>query len=288
MGIKHLLLLATAILLALSCSRTQVELLKPLIVVSIPPQKFFVQKIAGNLVDVAVMIPAGSSPHVYEPKPLQMAELDRAIIYFTIGVEFEKAWLDRLTKTARHITIVPTDSGVEKPVLANGLGELKGHAHAGSDPHIWLSPELVKRQAATMELALSAAFPKHAGTFRRNDSLFMIEIIALQDSIRAILRSREQRPFMVFHPSWGCFAAEFNLKQIAIEVQGSEPSPAELRTIIDYARRSGIATIYAQPQFSRRSADIIAREIGARVLIADPLAEAWEANLLACARALVK
>jgi zinc transport system substrate-binding protein len=286
MNFKHLLLLIATILLALSCSKTQEVQLKPLVVVSIPPQKYFVQKIAGDLVEVEVMIPAGSSPHAYEPKPVQMAKLDRARIYFSIGVEFEKAWLGRLTKTARHILIVPTDSGIKKPELADGHDEQKGHTHGGPDPHIWLSPELVKRQAATMEKTLSTVFPEHAAAFRSNDSLFIIEIAALQDSIRAILQSRQQRPFLVFHPSWGCFAAEFNLKQMAIEVKGNEPSPADLRTIIDFARRNGITAIYAQPQFSRRGADIIAREMGARVFIADPLSEVWEANLIACARAL--
>jgi zinc transport system substrate-binding protein len=291
MNIKHLFLLIATTLLALSCTRTPVEPLKPLVAVSIPPQKYFVEKIAGDLVDVLVMIPPGSSPHVYEPRPVQMASLSNAKAYFAIGVEFEKAWLERLAKTSPAMMIVHTDRGIAKQPLQEHPGEEapSAHDHEGLDPHIWLSPELVKHQAANMEHALSAAFPSHAATFRRNDSLFLLEIAALQDSIRAILRSQTPgRPFMVFHPSWGYFAREFNLQQIAIEVEGKEPSPSELGAIFDCAKRFGITTIYVQPQFSKRSAEVIAQQIGAHLEIADPLAMDWRENLLRCAHALQK
>jgi zinc transport system substrate-binding protein len=287
----HTFLLLPLCLLAYSCSRTEVKPSKPLVTVSIPPQKYFVEKIAGDLVDVLVMIPPGSSPHSYEPKPQQMAALSRSRLYCAIGVEFEKAWLDRLTKNVPGMTVISTDSGIAKIPIADAPGAEahQGNDHSGLDPHIWLSPELVKHQAALITQALSELVPAHKETFRRNDSLFTLELVALQDSIRHILSDRTPGfPFMVFHPSWGYFAREFNLKQIAIEVDGKEPSPAELKTIFDFAGRMGITTIYAQPQFSRRGVEIISREIGARVVIADPLSAEWETNLIACARVLTR
>jgi zinc transport system substrate-binding protein len=289
MNCKNPLLLIVAMLSALSCSKTSLEPLKPLIVVSIPPQKFFVQKIAGDLVDVLVMIPPGSSPHTYEPKPVQMAALSKAKAYFAIGVEFEKAWLERLAKTSPSMMIVHTDSGIAKQPMQEGPGReaQSAHDHEGLDPHIWLAPELVKQQAAIITQALSRLFPSHEADFRRNDSLFAIDITLLQDSVRLILSARTPvRSFMVFHPSWGYFAREFHLRQIDIEVEGKEPSPSELGTIFDSAKRFGITTIYIQPQFSKRSAEVIARQIGAHLEIADPLAFDWRENLLRCAHAL--
>jgi zinc transport system substrate-binding protein len=166
----------------------------------------------------------------------------------------------------------------------------EGQGAQGSlDPHIWLSPELVKQQAATMTRALSKIDPAHAGLFAKNDSLFSLELSALQDTIRRILSKRKQdqgMPFLVFHPAWGYFAHEFGLRQVSIEVQGKEPNPRELGAILTMARKNGIKTIYVQPQFSRRTAQIIAAQIGAQVVIADPLALDWETNLLQCARAL--
>jgi zinc transport system substrate-binding protein len=285
---NRLILFIAVSALFLTCSRQPAGTAGPLVAVSIPPQKFFVDKIAGGLVDVLVMIPPGASPHSYEPKPAQMAALSSARAYFAIGVEFEKAWLGKLAGIAPGMTIIHTDSGIAKLPMEEGTEHDSAH-HEGSDPHIWLSPELVKRQAATIAQALATLFPAHAATFRHRDSLFTSEIGALQDSIRLLLSARKSgQPFLVFHPSWGYFAKEFGLMQIAIEVEGKEPSPAELGAIFDLARRTNVTTIYVQPQFSRRSAEIIAGEIGARVVVADPLAESWHDNLIACARALAQ
>jgi zinc transport system substrate-binding protein len=125
--------------------------------------------------------------------------------------------------------------------------------------------------------------------FLRNDSLFALECAALHDSIAACIGPTEKgKPFLVFHPSWGYFAREFGLTQIAIEVEGKEPSPSELGAALDAARKNRITTIFIQPQFSRRSSQIIAAELGATVALADPLAENWERNLLACGRAFAR
>ncbi|MCU0609884.1 MAG: zinc ABC transporter substrate-binding protein [Chitinispirillaceae bacterium] len=272
----------------LSCGKQPLDDAKPIIVVSIPPQKFFVEKIAGQLYDVQIMVPPGSSPHTFEPRPAQMVALANASIYFTIGIELEKAWVSRLKKTSPNLTIVPIDSGIEK--LAMGCDHHDAHEHEeGLDPHIWLSPELVKKQCRTITNALCAADPGHSAVFRHNDSIFINEISILQDSIKKILSSRNSDlPFLVFHPAYGYFAREFGLTEIAIEVRGKEPSPREMAHIAGLARNNKISTLFVQPQFSKRSAEIIAREIGAKIVVADDLAEKWDSNLLGFAEALAK
>jgi zinc transport system substrate-binding protein len=274
----------------LGCANQPAQKVRPLVAVSIPPQKYFVGKIAGNLFDVLVMVPPGASPHTYEPRPSQMTELSKAQCYFATGVEFEKAWLARLAKACPSMTIINTDSGIKKIPVTEPPEELAkhaGHDHEGLDPHTWLSPLLARQQAHAIAAALSTIDPPHAELFMRNDSLFAIACAALHDSIQAIIGKKPQgTPFLVFHPSWGYFAREFGLTQVAIEVDGKEPSPAELGKIFETARKYRIKTIYVQPQFSRRSAQIIAAELGAAVVTADPLAENWEQNLLACARSI--
>jgi zinc transport system substrate-binding protein len=267
---------AAASAMFLYCGKADRGPQKPIIAVTIPPQKFFVEKIAGDLFSVLVMVPPGASPHTYEPKPAQMAALAKADHYFTIGTEFEKAWLGRLATTVPRLSITATDSGIDKITVSSE----DAHDREGVDPHIWLSPELVKLQAATITRALCASFPEHAVLFKHNDSQFLREIISLQDSIKRTLSGhRDNTTFLVFHPAWGYFAREFGLKEVAIEVDGKEPSPREMTAITDLARAQDVTTIYVQPQFSRRSADIIAREIGATVAEADDLAEVWDANL---------
>jgi len=115
---------------------------------------------------------------------------------------------------------------------------------------------------------------------------FLSDIDRLEEDIRASLRGVRNRKFIVFHPSWGYFANDFGLEQVAIEVGGQEPSAAELASLIEFAKREGIDVILAQPQFSRRSAETIAREIGGEVLLIDPLALDRLDNLSQVARAM--
>ena len=84
---------------------------------------------------------------------------------------------------------------------------------------------------------------------------------------------------MVFHPSWGYFARQYGLEQVPIEIEGKAPKPAQLAELIGHAKEQNIQIIFVQPQFSRKSAEVVAREIGGKVVFADPLAEDWLQNL---------
>jgi len=267
--------------------------------VSIVPQKYFVHKIGGDLVTVEVMVAPGASPATYEPKPRQMADLLNTRIYFAIGVPFEEAWLGKISAVNPNMKVVHTEQGIEKTSMAgaapaDGPGEHAGpgddgaHSHSGGlDPHIWLSPPLVKRQARTILTALQGIDPAHADDYAANCERFLSDIDALDARLKATFEGhRGALRFMVFHPSWGYFARTYGLEQIPIEVEGKDPKPAQLKALIELAREEGIRVIFVQPQFSTRSAELIAREIDGRVVFADPLAEDWMANLLDVAEAV--
>ena len=85
---------------------------------------------------------------------------------------------------------------------------------------------------------------------------------------------------MVYHPSWGYFADAYGLEQVPIEIEGKEPTPRELKGLITQAKELGVKVIFIQPQFSAKSAKVIANAIGAQVVLADPLAQNWAENLL--------
>lgn len=269
--------------------------------VSIVPQKYFVQRIGEDLVDVRVMVLPGASPATYEPKPRQMADLPKTRIYFAIGVPFEDTWLGKISAINPNMKVVHTEAGIEKMPMAglHPLDEKDGpveakensenveptaheahHRNGGLDPHIWLSPPMVKRQVQRILTALQESDPTHASVYETNCRRFVSEIDALDARLRTMF-GHEQGPvrFMVFHPSWGYFARAYGLEQIPIEIEGKDPKPAQLKALIEHAREEGIRVIFVQPQFSTRSAELIAREIGGRVALADPLAEDWTANL---------
>ncbi|MBD3170249.1 MAG: cation ABC transporter substrate-binding protein [candidate division Zixibacteria bacterium] len=256
---------------------------KTQVTVSILPQKNFVEKIAGGLVDVQAMVPPGASPAVYEPKPSQMARLSRSKVYFAIGVPFEKTWLGKFAHVNGSMSVVRTDEGIEK-------NPMEDHHHHGSkgalDPHVWLSPRLVKKQVAIIRDALIRIDGANEQTYRTNYEKFIREIDRLDADIKEILKGVDNRSFMVFHPTWGYFARDYGLTQVPIEIEGKEPKPAQLKEIIKTARAKNIGVVFVQPQFSMRSARVIADEIGAKLVELDPLAENWKENLLEAANTL--
>ena len=259
--------------------------------VSILPQKYFLQKLGGKHVHVRVMVTPGASPATYEPKPGQMVALSKAKAYFSIGVPFEKTWLPRIRGLYKQLPIIRTDQGIAKrPLWRARVKDEKtktGSAPGGLDPHIWTSPPLVMLQARTIMDALSRVDPPHRGNYEANYRQFIQELVTLDLEIRNILLPRFRgKIFMVFHPSWGYFARAYGLRQIAIEKEGKAPGPRHLKALIGVAQKNKVRAVFIQPQFSQKSALIIARAIGARVVSADPLAEDWARNLKRVATAL--
>lgn len=260
---------------------------KPVVFVSILPQKFFVDQIGGELFDVEVMVKPGASPATYEPKPSQMAKLSSSSAYLAIGVPFENNWLAKFSAVNPNMNIVHTEQGIDKIGMAEHLhdaDDADGHAgdhsdHGVLDPHIWLSPALVKKQAKTIVDTLIKINPEQSTLFETNYRTFLEEIDKLDGELRDLFRGKDNMQFMVFHPSWGYFAREYNLKQVAIEMEGKEPKPAQLLELIRYAKDNGIQVIFVQRQFSAKKAKVVAKEINGRVVIVDPLAEDWFTNL---------
>jgi zinc transport system substrate-binding protein len=257
--------------------------------VSIEPQKYFVSQIGKDLVDVQVMVQSGANPHIYEPKPLQMAALSKARIYFSIGVTFENIWLNKISSSNPHLFIVHTDEKIQKiPMPTNHYHDDNGHIHREDhdhshdnilDPHIWLSPPLVKIQALNIVNALQQADPANSAKYEANHKAFIEQIDLLHIELENIFSGKRGTPFIVFHPSWGYFAEAYGLKQVPIEVEGKDPKPAQLIEVIKYAKEHDIKVIFVQPQFSTRSAQMIAKEIDGQVVFIDPLAQNWAENL---------
>jgi zinc transport system substrate-binding protein len=251
--------------------------------VSIVPQKYFVDRISNGLVNCLVMVPPGADPHTFEPHPAQMSLLSTAKAYFAIGLEFENPWLPKFAAVSRAMRIVHTDSQVAKISSedADGRGPAEGR---GLDPHIWLSPALVKQQVQTITAALAEIDTARAAAYGRNRDLFLAAIDSLDRQLHALLPCdtgvRPHKAFLVYHPTWGYFAKDYCLRQVAIEAEGKDPSPRMMKNIIDTARFYRIRTVFVQPEFSRTSAEVIARELGAGVLDADALAYDWKNNLL--------
>jgi len=261
--------------------------------VSIMPQKYFVEKIGRSLVNVSAMVHPGANPHIYEPRPNQMAALSKTKIYFAIGVTFEDAWLPRFAKLNPQMRIVHTDKGVEKmAMVAHHHNEEKGvknkegtkhtdreNAPGALDPHVWVSPPEVKIIARNILEAFLEIDPANSLTYKSNHDAFIIEIEELDKDLKKIFSDKKGLKFMVYHPGWGYFARAYGLEQVPVEGEGKEPKPEQLKALIEHSRKDGIKVIFVQPQFSIKSAEVIAKAIGGQVIFADNLSQDWERNL---------
>lgn len=252
------------------------------VAVSVPPQGYFVQQIAGERAQVEVLIPPGRSPETYAPTPRQMVALNEAAIYVAVGSPdfvFERLHLQRLRRQNPHMQVVNMAQGISFLPSADP-------AEGETDRHLWLAPDTVRIAARNIADALIRVDPEAAPDYRRRLAAFEGRIDHLDGQLHALLDPLKHRSFVVNHPAWGYFARQYGLRQIAIQTGGKEPGPADLTRLVGRLKALHARVIFVQQGFSQKGADIIAREVGARVVPMDPLAADWPDNLLRMGRAL--
>lgn len=254
------------------------------VVVSIPPQAYFVERVGGERVAVEVLAGPGDDPHTFEPTARRMAAVTGADVYFRIGVPFEETLAAKLAASAPGLRIVDTRAGITLRPMASG------HDHAGhaenTDPHTWLDPLLAARQAATIAAELARMDPAGAEVYSRGLADFTADLHEVDRQLEQALRPVRGGAILVFHPAFGYFAERYGLRQVAVEMEGKEPSPRQLANLVALARQTGTRVVFVQPQFATKSAQAIAREIGGTVVPLDPLARDYLANLRAIAEAI--
>ncbi len=235
----------------------------PLVVTSIVPQAYFVTRLVGDDVRVSVMIPPGASPSTFEPTMAQMTAMSEAALYIKVGHEnfpFEKVWLEKLLENA---------SGVEVVDCSDGIPSIDG------DPHIWTSFVHAEKMADTIAAGLRKVYPEKSDRIDTNLASLKKEIEAAHGSAKKAFAGHEGSKFFVFHAAWTYLAADYGLKQVVLEHGHKEPCSHHVQSVIEDASASGAKVIFTQPQMSRSSAELVAKEIGGEVWVIDPLAEDW-------------
>lgn len=257
-----------------------------IISVSIFPQKYFVEKIAGELVQVRVLVPPGASPELYSLMPSQMRELAGSAAWLRIGrVGFEESWHDKIRQSTPGLKIFDTSLQADWITGEEGEETHGDHTHThGIDPHIWSSPDEVRKIVTETYRALISLLPEKKEILTRNYELFLTEIDQLDQELKATLNPLKNRKFLIFHPALTYFARQYQLEQIALEVDGKEPSPKHMRSIVEEARAENIRIIFIQKEFDAENAQQLAREIGGEVVQIDPLSEQWDQQLKAIAK----
>jgi zinc transport system substrate-binding protein len=246
---------------------------RPVIAVTIVPEETFVKAVCGDAFDVQVMIPPGSSPETYEPTVKQKAAVEKAKLYFSIGVPAEKAVLPSVTAP-----IVDLHEKVSAVYPDLKLGNER-------DPHIWLS---VRRVAVMIDVITEEAtrlMPDRKAFFAANATAYKGQLEAADKEIRESLKGIEGTGFIVFHPAFGYFADEYGLTQYALEEEGKEATPRHLSEMVDLAKRNGSKVVFYQAEIDSRQSKAFAEEIGGVTIQLEPLSEDYLGNLKRMAQA---
>ncbi len=243
------------------------------VAVTIPPVADFVQNVGGEHVSVTVMVPAGASPHTHEPTPSQMSKIAGADVYFKVGsgIEFELVWLDNLTAQNRDMEVVDCSTGI-------GLRD--------NDPHIWTSPLNTITMVETIAEGLASIDPPRADIYRQNGQAYAAELRTLHEEIEEMLSGPETRHFLVYHPSFGYFAADYNLVQMAIEREGKATTAQTLQRTIDRAIEHNLEYVFVEPQFATAEAESIADALGGQTVAIDPLPRSYIPGMRSVAEAI--
>ena len=238
------------------------------VVASISPLGDMVREVGGDRVVVRVLLPPGASPHVFEPTTSTAKDISRARLLFGVGAGLD-SWAERLVKASgEKVGIILLSEGMN---LLREKGD-HGHGRDTANPHVWLDPLLAVEMVRKIETALREADPRGAETYHRRSDEYMAKLKALDAEIRKAVSTFRIKSFVSFHPAWDYFALRYGLKSVGVieESPGKEPSPKRLQAIVEAIRHYHIRAVFAEPQLNPKTAEVIAREAGVKVIMLDP------------------
>jgi zinc transport system substrate-binding protein len=242
-----------------ACQQTSAPDGKPLVVASVFPVYEFARQVADDRAQVVALVPTGVEPHDWEPSPQDMAQVRRARLFVYNGAGLEP-WAEKVKAEVNGKTtaVVSATAGI---------------SIVGGDPHVWLDPALARKQVETIRAALAQLDPAGAEAYGVRAKAFAAKLEALDERFAEGLRNCARREVVVSHAAFGYLTRRYRLEQVAIMglAPESEPSPAALAAIVRLARARKVEAVFFETLVNRRLADTLAREIGARTLVLNPI-----------------
>ena len=261
---------------------------KPVITVSILPQKYLLEQIVDDRYKINVMIPPGVSPATYDPTPGQLKQLSKSLAYLRIGhIGFENTWMEKIASINKSMLLFDLSSGIE--YINNDHHHAKNEDdYCNIDPHIWISPKEVKIICFNIYVALKILDPTDSLFYEQNYHNFIAVLDSIDREINKSLSVLKRRKFFIYHPALTYFARDYQLEQVAIENEGKAPSPVHMKRLINLAKEENIRTIFIQEQFDIENAQILAKEIEGNIIRINPLDENLHDQILYISNQLQK
>lgn len=253
-------LVAAVALFIVNQEAPRTEARKITVGVTISPYAEFVRKVGGDRVDVVVLLPPYADPHTSDLTPSVIKAVSAAKIFFKVGadLEFEAQWLEELAELNPNMLMVDTSAGIE-------LIGSDGH----SDPHVWLSPRNTILIVDSIYQGLKQIDPDGAKLYKANRDAYVSELKTLDREVEETLSDLRTRVFVVYHSAWAYFARDYNLKQIALEEEGKEPTVEEMVKVVEAARAEGVKAIFVEPLFDPEQLEVVVKELGVKLISVD-------------------
>ena len=247
---------------------------KPVVVVSIPPLEYFVDRIGGDKVMVECLAPASADPETFEPSMAQLKTASRAQLMMTVGLlPFERKVSDAISASNHEISIIGLTDSIPLIEGTHDHGH-EGHSHdheASYDPHVWTSLRNARVMARNTSHALSKSFPAYSVYFSKRLALLDRHLDSLDREITGRLAPLKGKSFLVWHPSLSYFARDYGLTQLAVGNEHKEASITGLKERLDKIREARPLVFFYQREYDSRQAETISEATGLTPVVITPL-----------------
>ena len=251
------------------------------VVTTFLPITLFTRAVAGDCATVTALIPPSLGPHDFQSKPGDLTALRQAGVLVKNGLEME-GFLGKLVAAAENPQLVVIDSSrgvatLESAEHGDGHDHDGDHDHGAVNPHIWLDPLRAVQQVATIRDGLIQADPSCADGYQRNAAAFTAQLKQLNSEIASQLEPYRGKTFVAFHDFAPYFAQRYGLKaDYLVDVPELNPSPADLQRVAAEVKSSQLKALLSEPQEGNRSFNTLAKDLGVKVVVFDPMETATE------------
>jgi zinc transport system substrate-binding protein len=246
------------------------------VLVSVAPYIHIVERIGGDSIQVKLIVPQGADSHNYEPTPKQIQEASKAKIWFYVGEPFEKRAQQALKNQNKEFILCDLRQNL------NLHHEQHCEHSCGYDPHIWMSPKMMIIQVHTIAEGLKLILPDKSDAIDTNAQKLIDDLMLLDQELRQQLDRKAHITILVAHPAYGYFCREYGITQMTIEQEGKDPTVKAVTQLINDVKKLDIKKIFIQSRYGHKGAYLIAKEIGAKVVVLDPYNPNYFAMMREC------
>ena len=258
--------------------------------VTIDPQKYFLESIVGQNFEVNCIVPPGANPESFDVSPSQMMALGKSKLYFQVGhLGIENTLVDKIRANNPDLEIINCSDGLEAIAHDHGHDDCEhNHGHNGTDPHVWSSPATAKIIVNNMYKAVVESDSINKELYTINYENLLTTINETDSIIKSYIAKAPSKSFIIYHPALSYFAEEYGLQQLSIEFEGKNPSPGQLKDLIDEAKREGVKVVFVQQEYDSKNAEIVAEAIGGKTVPINLLSYYWNEEMIKVAKALAQ